>query len=113
MISKGILVLFISLATAVAQTNLLNGQTLKELNIVLEIIRVNEWEKTTILFGDEINIEFFGDYPLEVSKIDSPFIFILYQKGKKPYVIQDILMSEDEINTYFNITNPKYYKRDK
>lgn len=57
MISKGILVLFISLATAVAQTNLLNGQTLKELNIVLEIIGVNKWEKTTILFGDEINTE--------------------------------------------------------
>lgn len=56
---------------------------------------------------------FFGDYPLEVGKIDSPFIFILYQKGKKPYVIQDIVMSEDEINAYFNLTNPKYYKRGK
>lgn len=48
----------------------------------------------------------FGTYTLEVSKIDSPFIFIIYQKGKKPHIIQDITIPEDEINSYFNITNP-------
>ncbi|TLD80357.1 hypothetical protein LS70_009220 [Helicobacter sp. MIT 11-5569] len=49
----------------------------------------------------------FGNYSLEVSKIDSPFIFIIYQKGKKPHVVQNIVMSEDEINAYFNLSNPK------
>jgi|GEM_PF-6872337 len=84
MISKGILVLFISLATAVAQTNLLNGQTLKELNIVLEIIGVNKWEKTTILFGDEINTEFFGDYPLEVARLIVLLSLSSIKKAKSP-----------------------------
>lgn len=84
MMSKGILVLFISLATAVAQTNLLNGQTLKELNIVLEIIGVNEWEKTTILFGDEINTEFFGDYPLEVARLIVLLSLSSIKKAKSP-----------------------------
>lgn len=53
----------------------------------------------------------FQSYSLEISKIDSPYIFILYQKGKKPYKLMDISAPEDEINTYFNITNPKYPKR--
>ncbi|SQC36454.1 Uncharacterised protein [Helicobacter fennelliae] len=36
--------------------------------------------------------------------------FWLYQKGKKPYKLMDISAPQDEINTYFNITNPKYPK---
>lgn len=52
----------------------------------------------------------FQNYSLEINKIDSPYIFILYQKGKKPYKLMGISAPEDEINTYFNITNPKYPK---
>ncbi|MBD5165204.1 MAG: hypothetical protein HDT10_05205 [Helicobacter sp.] len=36
---------------------------------------------------------------------DSIMVYYMYEKGKKPYVIQDIVMPEDEINAYFNITN--------
>lgn len=36
--------------------------------------------------------------------------YYLYQKGKKPYKLINIATPEDEINTYFNITNPKYPK---
>ncbi|TLD84110.1 hypothetical protein LS69_009990 [Helicobacter sp. MIT 05-5294] len=52
----------------------------------------------------------FGDYSLEVSKIDSPFVFIIYQEGKMPHIIEDIVMSEYEINAYFNISKPKIPK---
>lgn len=34
--------------------------------------------------------------------------FFMYEKGKKPTIIQDFVMPQDEINAYFNITNPKY-----
>lgn len=47
----------------------------------------------------------FQSYSLEISKIDSPYIFIFYQKGKKPHKLIDILAPEDEINAYFNITS--------
>ncbi|MCX2683875.1 hypothetical protein OQH60_08410 [Campylobacter sp. MIT 21-1685] len=79
-----------------------------------DYLKVNGIEAN--LYGEDIKecpTLTFGEYSLEVSKIDSYFIFILYEKGKKPYVIQDIVLSEDEINTYFNITNPKYYKERK
>ena len=36
--------------------------------------------------------------------------YYLYQKGKKPHKLMDIVAPQDEINTYFNITNPKYPK---
>lgn len=50
----------------------------------------------------------FQGYSLQISKINSPYIFILYQKGKKPYKLMDIAAPEKEINEYFNISNPKY-----
>ncbi|EEO24459.2 MULTISPECIES: hypothetical protein [Helicobacter] len=58
----------------------------------------------------ECGILIFQNYSLEINKIDTPYIFILYQKGKKPYKLMDISAPEDEINTYFNITKPKYPK---
>ena len=60
---------------------------------------------------EECKTLIFQSHSLEISKIDSPYIFILYQKGKKPYKLKDIAMPENEINAYFNIINPKYPER--
>lgn len=49
---------------------------------------------------------FVGKYPIDNPKEDY-FQFILYKKGKAPYIIQDIVMPEDEINKYFELKNPK------
>ncbi|WP_245945866.1 hypothetical protein [Helicobacter didelphidarum] len=52
----------------------------------------------------------FGNFSLEISNIQSPYIFIIYQKDKTPEILQDIGMPEEQINKYFNLKNPKIPK---
>lgn len=77
----------------------------------MEYLDANKIDSNFYVFSvEKCPILTFETDSLEISKIDSPFIFILYQKGKSPYIIKDITMSEYEINAYFGITNPKYPK---
>lgn len=57
MTNKVISITFISLIAMIFQVNLLHSKTLQELNIALEVVEVNEWEKTTNVLGEMINTE--------------------------------------------------------
>ena len=53
----------------------------------------------------------FPNASIDIKKLNWLYEYYLYQKGKKPYRLKDIAMPENEINAYFNITNPKYPER--
>ena len=52
----------------------------------------------------------FPNESIDIARLHWVYEYYLYQKGKKPYKLMDISAPQDEINTYFNITNPKYPK---
>ena len=52
----------------------------------------------------------FPNESINIANLKWLYEYYLYQKGKKPYKLMDISAPEDEINKYFNISNPKYPK---
>lgn len=65
--------------------------------------------KTEYISRDKVNYTklVFPNDSIDIAS-DSLYKSYLYQKGKKPKRLQDTVMFEDEINAYFEITNPKY-----
>ena len=52
----------------------------------------------------------FSNESIDIANLKWLYEYYLYQKGKKPHKLIDIVAPEDEINDYFNIANPKYPK---
>ncbi len=52
----------------------------------------------------------FPNANIDIAKIDWLYKYYLYQNGKKPHKLMDIVAPQNEINEYFNITHPKYPK---
>ncbi|MGX3010133.1 hypothetical protein ACWIUD_01020 [Helicobacter sp. 23-1044] len=73
-----------------------------------EYLKANGIE-TKYISQDRVNYTklVFPNESIDIARLDSLYEFYLYQKGKKPKELQDIVVFEDEINEYFGITNPK------
>ncbi|EMZ38470.1 hypothetical protein [Helicobacter bilis] len=52
----------------------------------------------------------FPNANIDITKLKWLYEYYLYQKGKKPHKLMNIATPQNEINEYFNITNPKYPK---
>ncbi len=64
---------------------------------------LNDTLKIKGLFMQDCPLIKFDRYTLDISKINAPYVYVLYEKGKKPYLIKDITLSEEEIDAYFKI----------
>ena len=66
--------------------------------------------ETKYISRDKVNYTklVFPNESIDITRLDSLYNFYLYQKGKKPKELKDTVVFEDEVNAYFEITNPKY-----